>query len=195
MPFSCISVFLNLLFVISVGRGWGSLAAFNTTLLIIPATRNSVLTLGLGLAFDHVIVYHRFFGRFTIGCVLVHFCFYYNAVETEQFVYLTGFGAMTCALIILATSLDYVRRNYFNVFYWSHYAFVGYFALAYLHCGAARPFIMVGVGLYIVDKLLRVIWQLWPRTLVIFQNKGDSIAHVSRQEENYFIYNYEPCLV
>ena len=42
-----------------IGRGWGSLAAANTMLLIISATRNSILSFALRWPFDHVVVYHR----------------------------------------------------------------------------------------------------------------------------------------
>ena len=41
--------------------------------LVMPATRNSVLTWFLGLPFDHVVAYHRFFGRFTMLCATLHF--------------------------------------------------------------------------------------------------------------------------
>ena len=79
-----------------IGRGAGSLAAYNAMLLVLPATRNSVLTLLLGLPFDHVVVYHRFFGRFTMLCVVVHFGYFFdrfiNGGLSDQ-VYVTGFVA------------------------------------------------------------------------------------------------------
>ena len=176
--FLSLTPFLSALYLYLPGRSWGSLAAFNTALLIVPATRNSILTLGLGIAFDHVVVYHRFLGRFTVLCCLIHFYYFYDAYQDEFFVYMTGFGAMTCAVIIFITSLDYMRRNLFNVFYWSHYAFVGYLTLAYFHCSQAKPFILTGAALYVVDKILRFIWMLWPRNMLVFRNKGESIAQV-----------------
>ena len=145
-----------------------------------PATRNSILTLCLALPFDHVVVYHRFFGRFTILCVIIHFAFYIENYSVEPYIYLTGLGAMLCGLVIGVTSLDYVRRKLFNVFYWSHYAFVGYLVLAYVHCDQAKPFILVGALLYVLDKVLRMLWMLWPQTMTVFTNKGDGIAHVSQ---------------
>ena len=36
-------------------RGLGSLAAANTMFLVIPATRNNILTWFLGLSFDHIV--------------------------------------------------------------------------------------------------------------------------------------------
>lgn len=160
------------------GRSWGSLAAFNTMLLIVPATRNSILTLGLGLPFDHVVIYHRFFGRFTIMCVLIHFVYFIFAYAEESYVYLTGLGAMLFGLIIMVTSMDYVRRKLFNVFYWSHYSFVGYLTLAYFHCPQTQTYILVGAAIYVTDKILRMVWMMWPRTMTTFTNKGDAIAHV-----------------
>jgi predicted ferric reductase len=75
-----------------IDRGWGSLAACNTMLLIIPATRNSILTWFLGLPFDHVVIYHRWLARFTLLCVLIHFCFYLVRFFSHgsEWIYLTG---------------------------------------------------------------------------------------------------------
>ena len=160
------------------GRGLGSLAAFNTAILIIPATRNNILTFALRLPFDHLIVYHRFLGRFTIALVAAHFLCYYNSYSSEPWPYFTGVGAMGCGVIIFLSSMDYFRRNHFNVFYWAHYAFVGYLSLAFIHCPQSRPFISAGIAIFVADKTLRMLWMLWPRNTVIFRNKGSSIAQV-----------------
>lgn len=58
--------------VADVKRGLGSLAAANAMLLVVPATRNSLLTLLVGLPFDQVIIYHRALGRIAIGLTLAH---------------------------------------------------------------------------------------------------------------------------
>jgi hypothetical protein len=146
--------------------------------LIIPATRNSILTLLLRLPFDAVIVHHRFFGRFTLFCSVIHFAYYATSYSLEPFVWLTGLGALVCGSVIFFTSLDYIRRHLFNVFYWSHYSFIGFLTLAYFHCSQTKPFILAGGCLYIGDKLLRLIWMLWPYPMTVFKNKGDSIAQV-----------------
>ena len=59
-------------------RGWGSLAGVNTAMVVLPATRNSFLTLLFGLPFDHVVIYHRAVGRWAIFCVGMHFGLYWN---------------------------------------------------------------------------------------------------------------------
>lgn len=160
------------------GRSWGSLAAANSMLLIIPAARNSILTAGLGLAFDHAVVYHRFLGRFAVLCVLVHGWYFLDYVNRARFAFVTGVAALGCGLVIFLTSVNYVRRNLFNLFYWSHYSFVGYLVLAYLHVPQTQPFMLAGGGLYVADKLLRWLWMLWPHQTMVFRPKGDSIAQV-----------------
>jgi hypothetical protein len=147
-------------------------------LLIIPATRNSILAVGFGVAFDHVVVYHRFIGRFAIMCVVVHFGYFFKNYNINQFTYFTGLGSMLCGFVIFATSMDYFRRNFFNIFYWSHYSFVGFLILAYFHCSQTKPFILTGIAIYISDKLLRMLWMLWPQELLLFQPKGSSVAQV-----------------
>jgi NAD(P)H-flavin reductase len=164
-----------------LGRSWGSLAAANTMLLIVPATRNSILTWGLGLAFDHVVRFHRFCGRFALLCVLVHFLYYAQrwADNATDYVDMTGFIAGAFGLVIFLTSLNYCRRRHFNLFFWSHYSFVGYFVAAYMHVPQTRPFLLVGIGLYLLDKLLRVVWTGCPRRTLLFRNRGADLAQVS----------------
>eukprot|EP00457_Paulinella_chromatophora_P001159 gb/GEZN01001161.1/.p1 GENE.gb/GEZN01001161.1/~~gb/GEZN01001161.1/.p1 ORF type:complete len:665 (-),score=68.40 gb/GEZN01001161.1/:546-2540(-) len=161
-------------------NGFGSLAAANTMMLIIPATRNSILTWFLGLPFDHVVLYHRLLGRIALACAVVHFGFYWKAFRASlsSFKYLTGFFAMLCGLIIFVTSVEWFRRSKFEVFYWAHFSFLGYFALAWFHVPQCKPFLAIGVGLYILDKFLRGLWTFLPSRMVLFANKGDSIAQV-----------------
>ena len=58
------------------------------------------------------------------------------------------------------------------------YSFIGYFALAYMHSRLARPFLLAGIGIYAVDKLLRAAWTELPCRTTVFENRGDSIAQV-----------------
>ena len=149
-------------------------------ILVIPATRNSVLTWFLGMAFDHVVIYHRFFGRFTIFCVIIHFGYFARRFRHhyDELVYVTGFFAMLFGCLNYITSIAYFRRKMFNVFYWSHYGFIGFYVLAWLHVPQTHPFLIIGAGLYALDKFLRLIWMSLPRKMLVFRNKGKSIAQV-----------------
>ena len=78
----------------------------------------------------------------------------------------TGVGALAFGLVMVATTFNYVRRYHFNTFYWAHYSFVGFFVLAFLHAREAQPFLIVGIVVYALDKLLRLLWTLLPTRLV-----------------------------
>ena len=162
------------------GRAWGSLAAFNTMILVVPATRNSVCTWLLGLPFDHVVIYHRFLGRVALLCTLFHFSYFADNLKKsyQEAAYATGLGAMSCGIVIGLSSINYIRRKHFNVFYWSHYAFVGYYGLAWVHVPQTQPFLSVGIALYGLDKMLRAVWTGWPMKTTVFRNKNEQICQV-----------------
>ena len=162
---------------IDFGRGFGSLAAANSAILVIPATRNSILTWILGLPFDHVVVYHRFCGRCAILCGVIHF-FFFIKEKSNMMIYGTGLGALLFGCVIAVTSIDRMRRKHFEIFFWSHYSFVGYYTLAFLHVKECRPFLLVGFALYGFDRFLRILWTWIPRHTLVFQNKGDGVAQV-----------------
>lgn len=162
----------------NIGRGLGSLAAANTMLLVIPACRNSILSMGLSMPFDRVVYLHRFIGRFAVGCVFAHGYFYIDTYYTSNYAFVTGAGALICSAIIFLTSMNFFRREYFNLFFWSHYSFVVYIVLVYVHVEQTKPFIIVAVALYLFDKFLRCVWTLWPHRTLLFKNRSDAVAQV-----------------
>jgi hypothetical protein len=136
----------------SVDLGLGSLAAANTMFLILPATRNNLLTWLLGMPFDHLVLYHRFLGRFTVVVVLVHFLFYWEGVANRlsEREYWTGFAAMLCGLLIVATTFEWVRRKQFNLFYWAHFSFIGFFVFVWCSCWTRTLHSRSAVAIHIV---------------------------------------------
>lgn len=156
--------------------GYGSLAAGNIVFLVVSAIKNSVFTWFLGMAFDHVIIYHRFIGRVTVMASFIHGCFYFNHLMEflADRVYKTGFIALMFGIFIAISSLNWIRRKYFNVFYWSHLAFVGFIVCVYLHAPGAQPFVLAAVGSYAVDKLLHMVWTQLPRKTVHIEPAGIS---------------------
>eukprot|EP00808_Paulinella_micropora_P028411 g44266.t1 len=159
---------------IDYARAWGSLAVGNTAILVVPATRNSLLTWLLGLPFDQVVMYHRFLGRFCLLCVLLHACWFFRRLLRYYLTptYYWGFFASLCGLVLFLTSLDIVRRRAFNLFFFSHYVFVGYITFAYLHVPQTAPFLSVAVGLYLLDQVLRVLRTSCPRRTLEFTPLG-----------------------
>eukprot|EP00037_Helgoeca_nana_P028113 m.327828 g.327828 ORF g.327828 m.327828 type:complete len:890 (+) comp27684_c0_seq1:429-3098(+) len=164
----------------SIDRGLGSLAAANTMFLVVPATRNNILTWFFGLPFDHIILHHRFLGRVTVVLSLAHGIMYFDRFlqnSTEQ-TYWAGMAALCCGLGIAATTTDFVRRKLFHVFFWTHYLFIGFFAFSYVHVRQARPFLIVAVAIYALDKTLRFFWTLLPCRTTLFLAHGDRTVQV-----------------
>jgi len=149
----------------SWARAFGSLSAANMLFMLIPATRNSLLTWFLGLPFDHVILYHRVLGRWAIFTLTLHLALYFpggfswaNLSPDEAFTYYTGIAAYVCGFLITVTSIEYVRREYFNVFYYAHWLFVPMLVLAFMHHVMAQIFIGLAIALYVLDRGLREMW-------------------------------------
>eukprot|EP00462_Mataza_sp_D1_P027126 CAMPEP_0175176190 /NCGR_PEP_ID=MMETSP0087-20121206/33659_1 /TAXON_ID=136419 /ORGANISM="Unknown Unknown, Strain D1" /LENGTH=1777 /DNA_ID=CAMNT_0016467961 /DNA_START=123 /DNA_END=5458 /DNA_ORIENTATION=+ len=167
---------------------WGSLAAASALLLVLPATHNSILTWVLGLPFDHVIIVHRWLGRWAIFCAMLHMATFFAIKENYatflvklqdeyetggQFEMIAGIFAGLCGLIIFFTSLDFMRRKHFNIFFWSHFSFLGFFVGGALHVPQARPFVIASACFYGLDRLLRFVWGLLPSRCHVFEPKND----------------------
>jgi len=178
LAFNVVALFLAPTY--SLRRGVGSLAAANTMFLVIPATRNNILTWFLGMAFDHIILHHRFLGRVTVALSLLHGALYFDELlqTPSQHVYWTGAAALGCGLGIAATTTDYVRRKLFNVFFWTHYLFFGFFGFAFFHVRQAQPFLITAIAIYAVDKVLRFLWTLLPHRTLMCRSRGDRTAQV-----------------
>lgn len=162
-----------------LGVGFGSLSAGNVVFTFLTAARNSVLTWFVGASFERVLVYHRFFGRLTVVMATIHSGFYYKDIldKTSDPVTLTGLFSLGCGFVIALSSLAYVRRKLFNVFFWSHFSFVGFLVGLYLHATSARPFIIASILCYATDKLLKMMWK-WPKKTTVFEKVDDRTVHV-----------------
>lgn len=161
------------------GVGFGSLSVGNTLFLFMTAARNSFLSWVVGVAFEQVLVYHRFIGRVTVLLAFIHSCFYINDVieNTSDPFILTGIISLGCGFVIVLSSLNVIRRKFFNIFFWSHYSFIGFLVGLYLHALSARPFIIASVACYGIDKGLQMMWKL-PRQTTVFKKVDDRTAHV-----------------
>jgi predicted ferric reductase len=161
----------------AVASTFGYIASADGLLLVVPATRNSVLTILLGLEFDETILFHRWLGRWTLLMLLLHGLIYFPIwfddwesfvqyrVPLPKFAYalVSGIGSLLLAIF----SLEYFRRNYFQVFYWSHYLFLAFYIAGGLH--SPKVFARLAIAamiLYVVDRLVRFITGVWPRRCI-----------------------------
>jgi len=75
---------------------------------------------------------------------------------------LNGFISWVFIVVITFTSLEYFRRHHFRIFLSTHFFFVIFFAFAWLHTERIRPYLLVGAGIYAVDRLYRLLSGLLP---------------------------------
>ncbi|KAL7468432.1 hypothetical protein ACHAXS_008664 [Conticribra weissflogii] len=146
--------------------------------LILSAAKNSIF-LTLRIAFDQMLVYHRFLGHVTIAIAIIHSCFYLDRLLDfmSDSIYRTGLAALICCVIIFVTSISYVRRRFFNVFFWSHFAYIGFVVAVYLHAKGARPFILAAIVFYCCDKIVQFLSHR-SRQTTMFEKVGTRTAHV-----------------
>lgn len=159
------------------GNSLGFSCLFNLAFLLIPATRNSAWMELLGISYANGIKYHRWLGVFTLFFALVHTIAYYwmwvrenewmhkalpcfncdikdkgNGHETWVTVY--GEIAMICFLAMSFSAIPYVRRNFFNVFYYVHQLFFVAIVFLILHWAGFVWFLLPTVLTYLMNRFL-----------------------------------------
>lgn len=190
----------------SLGPSLGYLAVANSLLVAIPATRNSVLTVFLGVPFEKTIQLHRWIGRsipiLVIGHLLVYLDVWKSFEVTEQALRVRenqyGIAAGVCLGFIFFSSLDYIRRAHFQVFYLSHFAFIAFYILAYSHTYAMGPYALAAVVFYGLDRVIRLLWGSIPRTTTLVQTlspdlikvRWDKLTHTSYSLGQYTFVNF-----
>ncbi|ORY45583.1 hypothetical protein BCR33DRAFT_716248 [Rhizoclosmatium globosum] len=93
----------------------------------------------------------------------------------HDFVGVTGIVATAALLIITLTSLDFVRRKYFNVFFYTHFLVFIFILFAYFHASNCIYYILPGLFMYTVDGFMRLYSRYSPRdkvSNVIFEDCG-----------------------
>lgn len=82
-------------------------------------------------------------------------------------IYLAGEIALVTGLVIWITSLPWIRRKRFYIFYYTHHLYIVFLVFFLFHAGD-RHFYMIfpGVFLFGLDKLLRII-QSRPDTCIL----------------------------
>ncbi|KAI8991386.1 ferric reductase like transmembrane component-domain-containing protein [Mycotypha africana] len=130
------------------------------------AQRNSLLSKMSGLTFQQLIPFHRIIARIGLAEFFPHFVYRiikgyrrHYIVKEALFMdteYSTGTIAMLAFFIMFATSFEYIRRNYFEVFYYSHVIFLIVAIIATCwHEPTCMVFFIPAVGLWAADRAVR----------------------------------------
>lgn len=166
----------------------GYLSIANGLLCVIPSTRNSILVWLFGMPFDHVVVYHRWLGRCAVLLALLHTFLSWDNwrkvgapyFETQFTVvkYHYGFWATFSGVVLYVTSLEWVRRNKFQMFFWAHFSFFLFFAFSWLHSGECKFYVLASAALYGLDRLIRLLWGIVPVRSLLFVEKVHDVVQV-----------------
>ncbi|GAB9477218.1 Ferric reduction oxidase 8, partial [Globisporangium polare] len=160
----------------SIGLTLGYSCIFNLAFLFIPATRNAVWMEFMNISYANGVKYHRWIGVVTIATAFFHCVGYYiswvrQGTWSEQAlpcfdcplnarkgvkVWMNVFGeiALIFFLIIGVTSIPWVRRKMYNLFYYVHHLFALAVVFSVLHWNPIVLWIFPTFLLYVISRSL-----------------------------------------
>lgn len=159
----------------TVGYVLGFNAVLCFSLLLLPATRNCFWMISMGIDYSHSIKYHRWIGFLTIFLVLAHALpYYYSWFKNGTYlssafpcadcdIGTTGkqkmqnfFGqvVLLCCLIMGVTSLNPIRRRFYEVFYYCHHLFIVVIIATCLHFSQFVVWMYPAVCIFMMHRIL-----------------------------------------
>ncbi|EGZ15299.1 hypothetical protein PHYSODRAFT_561151 [Phytophthora sojae] len=163
-------------YVKMVGNALGFNCEFNMALLFLPATRNSAWMEAINMSYANGIKYHRWLGVAAVLTGIVHCaCYYYCWLEDGRWqqmalpcwdcslrerkgrkIWVNVFGeaALLCFLLIGVTSIPWVRRKMFNLFYNIHQLLFVAVIFTILHWARALWFLLPALVAYLISRVL-----------------------------------------
>jgi len=144
-------------------------------LLVLPVSRNSIWSVSLGIGWEAMVKWHGWLGDVFLGLIFVHaggFCKVYadegldwwsqlwwqtsydrdNWTITLQ-VYVTMIFLFTHGVL----TLNYIRRKYFEVFYYAHHTFLALWISTLWHGNSSWYYMIGGLTLWMVDRTIRTL--------------------------------------
>lgn len=152
------------------GLRLGSVGLFCMAFLFLPIARGSVLLRLINIPFEHATRYHVWLGHLTMTIFTLHGLCYVTvwymhghliqkllAWKSEGIANLPGVISLLAGLLMWVTSLPSVRRQNFELFFYTHQLYVVFVVFMALHVG---DFIFsiaaAGIFLYMLDRFLRL---------------------------------------
>lgn len=156
---------------VQIARGGGACLNFNGMLILIPMLRHLLTwlrqtTLGGLLPIDDSIAFHKLVGHAMIGFANVHTVAHllnYATLPDSVGHYLlrtdaglTGLLLSAVFIVMWACALDVVRRRgHFELFYFTHFLIVAWFALALMHGTVFWQWTCVPIAGYAIERIIR----------------------------------------
>mmetsp|Transcript_104817 Transcript_104817/g.302388 ORF Transcript_104817/g.302388 Transcript_104817/m.302388 type:complete len:552 (+) Transcript_104817:98-1753(+) len=158
-----------------VGRTAAQLLNCVMGLLILPVSRNSLWSISLGIGWEAMIKWHTWMGDLFLVLIMVHagsFCKVYADDGLDWWTNLwwnTGYDKDNWTItlqvyvvtIFLFThgvlTLNYIRRHYFEVFYYAHHTFLALWISTLWHANSSWYYMIGGLSLWMLDRTLRTL--------------------------------------
>ncbi|KAF3771607.1 Ferric reduction oxidase 2 [Nymphaea thermarum] len=150
-----------------------------TALLFIPVSRGSAILKVAGLSLEESIRYHIWLGHTAMAVFIIHGLFYviiwasnnnlhemlvWTRVVTSNVV---GELSWLCGLGLWVTTLPYITRKMFELFFYTHQLYVLFVFFYVLHVGASHFYMFLpGLYLLMVDRFLRFLQSRQPVRLL-----------------------------
>uniref|UniRef100_A0A7N0TF09 FAD-binding FR-type domain-containing protein n=1 Tax=Kalanchoe fedtschenkoi TaxID=63787 RepID=A0A7N0TF09_KALFE len=138
--------------------------------LFFPVTRGSSILPLVGLTSESSIKYHIWLGHLSNLLFALHSVgFFIYWIMTDQMVLalewskdyvsnVAGEIAFALSLVIWATSIPWIRRTMFELFFYTHHLYILYIVFYILHVGPAYTcMILPGIFLFVIDRYLRFL--------------------------------------
>ncbi|KAJ3675344.1 hypothetical protein LUZ60_004386 [Juncus effusus] len=152
-----------------MGGRLGSMGILCTIFLFLPISRGSILLRLIDIPFEHATRYHVWLGHLTMFLFTLHGLFYVlawglegnlleNLVEWKETVAnLPGVISLLAGLLMWATSLHPVRKNRFELFFYTHQLYIIFVVFMVMHIGDIIFSIAAGpIFLFVMDRFLRL---------------------------------------
>ncbi|KAJ1271177.1 hypothetical protein BS78_06G108900 [Paspalum vaginatum] len=155
-----------------IGLRLGSVGLFCMVFLFLPVARGSVLLRLIDIPFEHATRYHVWLGHLTMALFTLHGLFFVISwsmqgrlrEEMRQWkeigvANLPGVISLAAGLLMWVTSLQPVRKRFFELFFYTHQLYVIFIVFLALHVGDFIFSMSAGaVFLFMLDRFLR-FWQ------------------------------------
>lgn len=155
-------------------RTMGQLANLTMGLMIMPVSRNGVWQKIFGIGWESMIAYHRLMARFFLVIVMIHMVFFWVVYAQEGYFWhdwpiaipmdyngdnftvpLSTLSTWVMVVLMFGCSLHWVRRHYFEVFYYAHHYAVVVWLVMLWHATSAWYYIIASVSLWALDRMIR----------------------------------------
>ncbi|KAL0412047.1 UNVERIFIED_CONTAM: Ferric reduction oxidase 2 [Sesamum latifolium] len=148
----------------------GLVGNIGLSFLFFPVTRGSSVLGVLGLTWEASVKYHIWVGHIVMALFTAHgLCYLIYWAATHQFSQMvkwekTGISnvageiSLAAGLLLWATTFPRIRRNMFELFFYTHHFYILFLFFFVLHVGISYICIMLpGFFLFMIDRYLRFL--------------------------------------